>query len=297
MRAIVQRPSPAALFARATLLVVRTLPNVQRFPVILGTMNLAGEGRPTRAIALATIHAALDAGVEVIDTADVYGLGEHDAHHAERLVAEVRCERAFGIATKGGVRRRGEVWEHVGDPAYLRRACEASLRALEIDAHDVYFLHAVDARVPIEESVGELARLRDEGKIATLGVSNVGASELLRAVAVAPIEVVQNEASPFVPMDPVVDATCRARGIVLWAYAPMGGWRAGRVAHEPVLRRVGHELGVSPFEAIVAWTIARGWLPVCGASRPENARSSARAATIAMSDAQVAAIDALVPRA
>ncbi|MCU0674697.1 MAG: aldo/keto reductase [Myxococcota bacterium] len=269
----------------------------QRFPVVLGTMNLAGEGRPSREVALATIHAALDAGVGSIDTADVYGLGEHDAHFAERLVAEVRRERAFVVSTKGGVRRRGEAWEHVGDPAYLRGACEASLGALGVDAHDLYFLHAVDPRVPIEESVGELVRLRDDGRIVRLGVSNVDATQLRRALAVAPIEVVQNEASPFVRLDPEVEATCRARGIVLQVYAPMGGWRAGRVAHEPVLRCVAEELGVSPFEAIVAWTIARGWQPVCGASRPENARSSARAAAIALTDAQVAAIDAIVPRA
>ena len=243
----------------------------------------------------ATLHRALELGVNFWDTADVYGLGEHDAHFAERLVAEVRRERAFVVATKGGVRRRGDAWEHVGDPAYLRRACEASLRALEVDAHDLYFLHAVDARVPIEESMGELARLRDEGKIVRLGVSNVDATQLRRALEVAPIEVVQNEASPFVRLDPEVEAECRARGVALQAYAPMGGWRAGRVAHEPVLRRVAQELGVSPFEAIVAWTIARGWQPVCGASRPENARSSARAAAIAMNEAQVAAIDAIVP--
>ncbi len=277
--------------------IVQSSSNVDGLSVVLGTMNLAGEGRPSREVAVATIFAALDAGVGSIDTADVYGLDEHDAHFAERLVAEVRRERAFVVATKGGVRRRGDAWEHVGDPAYLRRACEASLRALEVDAHDVYLLHAVDARVPIEESVGELARLRDEGKLVRLGVSNVDATQLRRGLEVAPIEVVQNEASPFVRMDPEVEAECRARGIVLQAYAPMGGWRAGRVAHEPVLRRVAQELGVSPFEAIVAWTIARGWQPVCGASRPQNARSSVCAAAIALNGAQVAAIDAIVPRA
>lgn len=277
--------------------IVQSSSNVDGLSVVLGTMNLAGEGRPSRDVALATIFAALDAGVGSIDTADVYGLDEHDAHFAEQLVAEVRRDRAFVVATKGGVRRRGDAWEHVGDPAYLRRACEASLRALEVDAHDVYLLHAVDARVPIEESVGELARLRDEGKLVRLGVSNVDATQLRRALEVAPIEVVQNEASPFVRMDPEVEAECRARGIVLQAYAPMGGWRAGRVAHEPVLRRVAEELGVSPFEAIVAWTIARGWQPVCGASRPQNARSSVCAAAIALNGAQVAAIDAIVPRA
>lgn len=258
----------------------------------IGTMNLAGAGRPPREVAQATLHAALDEGARWVDTADVYGLDEHDAHHAEVLLAGLG--RELLVATKGGVLRRGETWEHRGDPAYLRAACEASLRALRREAHDLYFLHAVDARVPIEESVGELARLREEGAIRAIGVSNVSAAEVERALAVAPVEVVQNEASPFVAMDPAIERLCRAHGLVLQAYAPMGGWRAGRVAHEPTLRRVADELGASPFEAIVAWAIARGWMPVCGASRPENARSSVRAEALSITPPQVAAIDALV---
>ncbi|MCA9615641.1 MAG: aldo/keto reductase, partial [Myxococcales bacterium] len=158
---------------------------------------------------------------------------------------------------------------------------------------DLYFLHAVDARVPIAESVGALGRLRDEGKIARIGVSNVSAPELRAALREAPLLAVQNEGSPFVRMDPDVEAICRAEGLVLQAYAPMGGWRAGRVAHEPTLRRIATELGLSPFEAIVAWTRSRGWMPVCGGSRPENARSSAEAARRTLSDVQREAIDAL----
>ncbi|MEZ4249709.1 MAG: aldo/keto reductase [Polyangiales bacterium] len=264
------------------------------YPIAFGTMNLAGEGRPSREVALETLREACEAGVELVDTADVYGRDGDDAHHAEALVAELRRTHPFvKVASKGGVRRHGDVWEHRGDPAYLRTACEASLRALGTETIDLYFLHAVDARVPIEESVGGLARLREEGKIARIGVSNVSAPELRAALREAPLVAVQNEGSPFVRMDPDVDAICRGAGLLLQAYAPMGGWRAGRVAHEPTLRRVATELGVSPFEAIVAWTRSRGWMPVCGGSRPENARSSAEAARRTLSDVQREAIDAL----
>lgn len=276
---------------------VGTIGELSLHPVVLGTMNLAGEGRPSRDVAIATLHAALDAGVELLDTADVYGLDGDDVHHAERLVAEVRASRSCVIATKGGVRREGDVWEHRGDPAYLRAACEASLRALGVDAHELYFLHAVDARVPIEESVGELARLRDEGKIVRLGVSNVDAEELRRALEVAPIVAVQNEASVFVTPSEEVLARCREHGLAFLAYAPMGGWRAGRVAHERVLRDVASRVGTSPFEVIVAWSIARGWMPVCGASRPENAASSARAASLSLGAEDLALLEATYGRA
>ena len=255
-------------------------------------MNLSIEERPPREVALSTIRAAIEAGVTLIDTADVYGLDERDARHNLRLVAEARTGAT--ICTKVGVRREGEAWIHEGNPRYLRAAVDASLRALGVDTIDVLLLHAVDARVPIEESVGALARLREEGKARWLGVSNVTADELARAAATTPLACVQNEASPYVAPDPAVLAACERGGLAFLAYAPMGGWRAGRTAHEPLLQALAARYGATPFEVVIAALLGASpsIVPVAGASRPENARSSARAAALRLEAADQAAFEA-----
>lgn len=258
----------------------RRLGELAIFPVALGAMNLSIEGRPPREVARATIRAALEEGVTLIDTADVYGLDGADANHGLRLLAEARG--AALVSSKVGVRREGDAWLHDGRPAYLRAAAEASRIALEADAFDVLHLHAVDARVPIEDSVGELARLREEGKARCLGVSNVTADELRRACAAAPIACVQNEASPFVAPDPAVLAWCEAHGLAFLAYAPVGGWRAGRIAHDPTLRALAERYGATPFQIAIAALLGASpaIVPIAGASRPANARASARAAPL-----------------
>lgn len=261
---------------------VRRLSEREVFEVAFGAMNLSIEGRPPRERALATLRAAADAGMDVIDTADVYGLDEHDALHNLRLVAE--ADTGALVSTKVGVRREGDAWLHDGDPRYLRRAAEASLRALGADTIELLHLHAVDDRVPIEESVGALARLREEGKARRLGVSNVDADQLARALGETELASVQNEVSPFVAPDPEVLAICEDRSIALLGYAPMGGWRAGRIAHEPLLRDLAARYEATPHEVVIAALLARSpaLILVCGASRPENARSSARAARLAL---------------
>ena len=144
----------------------------------LGEMPLSIEGRPDRRQAIATIHASLDAGVTIIDTADAYSLGVQEHGHGEELVAEALA--AYGgptddvlVATKGGHRRPGDgSWTVHGDPAYVKEACEASLKALGVDAIGLYQYHRPDPKVPWAESVGALADLLDEGKILMAGVSN-----------------------------------------------------------------------------------------------------------------------------
>jgi aryl-alcohol dehydrogenase-like predicted oxidoreductase len=201
-------------------------------------------------------------------------------------------ERAF-IATKGGVRREGEAWIHDGTPEHLRSACEASLRRL--GRIDLYYLHAIDARVPIEESAGELARLRDEGKIARIGVSNVDRGALERAMTVAPIVAVQNEASPYrseTLRDGVLEL-CEAHGIAFVAHSPMGGWRAGSTAHSMPLREIADQIGTTPFAVVISWLLGRSpaIVPIPGASRAENARASAAAVSVSLDEAQRTALD------
>lgn len=267
---------------------LRRIAGREVLPIGLGAMNLSLAGGPSRSDAIRVIHAALDAGITLVDTADVYAPSAEAIGHNEELVREATRGRDVLVATKGGVRRRGEEWLHDGRPAYLRAACEASLARL--GRIDLYYLHAVDGEVPIEESAGELARLRDEGKIGAIGVSNVTRGELERALRVAPIAAVQNAASPYRPgalRDGVLEL-CEREGIAFVAHSPMGGWRAGETAHLPILRELAWELDTTPFTIVLAWLLgaSSALIAIPGASREENARASARAASVRLTPEQ-----------
>ena len=150
----------------------------------LGEMPLSIEGRPDRRQAVATIHASLDAGVTIIDTADAYSLSVQEHGHGEELVAEALAAYPGAtddviVATKGGHRRPGDgSWTVHGDPHYVKEACEASLKRLGVDAIGLYQYHRPDPKVPWAESVGALADLLDEGKILMAGVSNATVAQI-----------------------------------------------------------------------------------------------------------------------
>ncbi|MGP0032362.1 MAG: aldo/keto reductase, partial [Acidimicrobiales bacterium] len=170
----------------------------------LGEMPLSIEGRPDEARAMATIHASLDAGVTIIDTADAYALNTAEHGHGERLVA--RALATYGsstddvlVATKGGHRRPGDgSWTVHGDPGYLKQACDASLRALGVDSIGLYQFHRPDPKVPYADSVGALADLLDAGKIRMAGISNatVAQIDVAQDVLGGRRVSVQNEFSP-----------------------------------------------------------------------------------------------------
>ena len=149
-------------------------------------MHLSIQDRPRRSRAFEVIHAALDAGVTLIDTADVYCLDDSEIGHNERLVAKA-LESWSGdrdrviVATKGGVKRPSGRWEMDGRPEHLRAACERSLAALGVERIDLYQLHAPDPKVPLAESVGALADLQREGKIRWVGLSNVSVPQIREA--------------------------------------------------------------------------------------------------------------------
>ena len=197
----------------------------------LGEMPLSIEGRPDRRQAIATIHASLDAGVTIIDTADAYSLGVQEHGHGERLVAEALA--AYGgptddvlVATKGGHRRPGDgSWTVHGDPAYVKEACEASLKALGVDAIGLYQYHRPDPSVPWAESVGALADLLDEGKILMAGVSNATVAQIDEAQKVLSgrLVSVQNEFSPRFRSSENELEHCEKLGIVFIPWSPMGG--------------------------------------------------------------------------
>src|SRR5215217_2025151 len=175
----------------------RKLGDADVFPIGLGAMPMSLSGRPPEERSIRTIDAALDAGVNLIDTADAYALGERDVGHNERLIAGALRGRRDGVivATKGGHTRRGTRWELDGRPEHLRAACEASLRALETDRIDLYQFHRPDPKVPYAESIGTFKELQDEGKVRWVGVSNATVAQLEEALGIVDVVAVQNQLS------------------------------------------------------------------------------------------------------
>lgn len=268
----------------------------------LGGMPLSIPGRPDGEAAVRVIHAALDAGMTLVDTADAYCLDERDVGHNERLVAGAlrswsgRRDEVL-VATKGGITRSGGAWGQDGRPASLRRACERSLRALGVDCIPLYQFHRPDPAVPFAESVGTLAELRREGKVRWVGLSNVSVAQIQEAAAIVPVTTVQNRLSPFFreALDDGVVAHCAREGIGFLAYSPVGGGRLNQKlpAMEP-LWSIGRAHGASPHAAVLAWVLAQGptVFVIPGARTPEHAADSAAAAALTLTAEDVAAVDA-----
>src|SRR3954463_7690031 len=175
----------------------RALADARVFPIGFGAMQLSVDGRPDEAAAIRTIHAALDAGVNLIDTADAYCRDGSEVGHNERLIAKALRDRRDGVivATKGGHTRVGTAWELDGSREHLRSACEASLRALETDRIDLYQYHRPDPKVPYAESIGALKELQEEGKVRWIGISNADLEQIALATSIAEIVAVQNQLS------------------------------------------------------------------------------------------------------
>lgn len=268
----------------------------------LGGMPLSIEGRPSTDEAVRVVHAALDAGVTLIDTADVYCLDDDDIGHNEQLISRALWSwsgdpDAVLVCTKGGLRRPGGAWTRDARPEQLRAACERSLSALGVDRIAVYQLHAPDSKVPFAESVGALARLRDEGKIEHVGLSNVGVAQLDEARAIVPIVSVQNRCNAFDrgAFDEGIVAACEERGIAFLPYSPVGGGHGqARTKTSRCLREVGARHGASPYQVALAWLLAKSpaMFPIPGASKVESILSSVGAVELALSADEVARIDA-----
>jgi pyridoxine 4-dehydrogenase len=258
-----------------------------------GAMRLTGDGiwgpPPDPERAKAVLRRAADLGVNFIDTADSYG-----PEVSERLIAEALHPYPGGlvIATKGGLLRSGPgQWQRDCRPEHLREACEGSLRRLRLERIDVYQLHAVDRDVPIEESVGALAELRDEGKIAHIGVSNTGESDLARARAIVPVVSVQNRYSLWDrASDPVLDI-CERDGLAFIPWYPLG---AGDVGGGPI-ERIASERGATPFQVALAWLLARSpaMLPIPGTSSVEHLEENIAAASLRLSQDEVSELAAI----
>jgi aryl-alcohol dehydrogenase-like predicted oxidoreductase len=266
-----------------------------------GAMPLSIQGRPPEAEGRKVLHAALDAGITLIDTADVYCFDDDDIGHNERLIASVLRERpdssAIRVATKGGLRRPGGEWTRDASPQHLREACEKSLAALATDRIFLYQLHAPDPKIPFARSVETLATLREEGKIAHVGLSNVSVDQIREARGIVEVQSVQNRLSPYFrdSLENGVAEECARERITFLAYSPLGGKRLSKkIPNFVVLKKLAEKYGVSPYVIVIAWVRARGEtvIPIPGASKPEHARSSARAAEVTLSAGELASIDA-----
>ena len=272
-----------------------------------GGMHLSLQDRPPEAEGVRVIHAALDAGMTLIDTADAYCLDASETGHNERLIARALREWSGPrdqvlVATKGGIVRGGGRWDRDGRPEHLRKACNASLKALGVDQIGLYQLHAPDPSVPFEESVGALAELQRGGKIRWIGLSNVSVDEIREAGRLATIVSVQNRLNPFFREAIFEDVVhyCGSHGIAFLAYSPTGGGRLTRkLPDHPVLAEIGGQVGRTAHAVCLAWVLAQGKtvIAIPSARRVAHTEDSARAGDLALSPDDLARItDAIFDR-
>ena len=298
----------------------------------LGCMGMSdGYGEePDTPEAVATLARALELGVRLFDTADVYGQGANERLVGRELADAQRAGRAL-IATKFGFVRDPESgeWQGVcGTPAYVRSCCERSLSHLGLEHIDLYYQHRVDPEVPIEETVGEMARLVEEGKVRHLGLSEAAPATIRRAHGTHPIAAVQTEYALWSrEVEAAVLPTCRELGIRLVAYSPLGrGMLTGstpnleatsdedfrktvprflgenlerNVALADEVRAIARELGATAAQVALAWLLARGEdvVPIPGTKRRSRLEENLGARELELGAAELERLDALPPAA
>jgi aryl-alcohol dehydrogenase-like predicted oxidoreductase len=276
----------------------------------VGAIGLGGAGIalgpaiPDERSAIRMVHAALDAGVTLLDTADVYsprlGRGYSESVFGKAVRAWGPGRDRVIVATKGGKYWGPDGQVRVdGRPEYLARACEDSLRALGTEVIGLYQFHEPDPAVPYEESIGALADLRAAGKIQQIGVSNAGVGLIRRALAVAPLASVQNRLGPGHRQAGAEIALCEQAGLAFIAWGPLGGLAGGTGAAGGADRAIGdrfHQVarrhGVSPQRVAVAWelSLSPAVIPIPGATRRQTILDSVRAARLLLSPADLAVL-------
>ncbi len=249
-----------------------------------GAMRITGAGiwgePPDRQNALRVLRRAVELGVNFIDTADSYG-----PETSELLIAEALhpYPRDLVIATKGGLTRPApNEWHRDASPAHLRQACEASLRRLRVDCIDVYQLHAIDHNVPVEDSLGELEKLKREGKIRHVGVSNFTVEDLEHARSIVPIVSVQNRYNASDRRYEDVIDYCERHELAFIPWYPLA---AGDHANNPgatELAQIARDHNITPAQAAIAWLLARSpaMLPIPGTSSIAHLEENVAAASV-----------------
>jgi aryl-alcohol dehydrogenase-like predicted oxidoreductase len=295
----------------------------------VGCMPMAGIGKGMYGLAndtdsIATVHRAIELGVTFFDTAEVYG-----PHRNEVLLGEAIKGKREGlvIATKFGFAFDENGFRGVdSSPDNVRRACEGSLKRLGIDTIDLFYQHRVDPNVPIEETVGAMSRLVEEGKVRYLGISEAGLDTIRKAVATHPIAALQSEYSLWErDIEAEILPLCRELGVGFVPYSPLGrGFLTGQVTsrndlpegdyrlNDPryseenfaknmeivdVVRTIGDAHGVSPAQIALAWLLHQGEdvVPIPGSKRRVTLEDSMAACEVALSDDDLATLDAAAP--
>jgi aryl-alcohol dehydrogenase-like predicted oxidoreductase len=282
----------------------RTIGGITVSAVGLGGMPMSIEGRPGEDRSVATIHAALDAGVTFIDTADAYHMRAGETGHNERLIAKALASYSGDttdvlVATKGGHIRPGDgSWQVDGSPAHIRDAAEASLKALGVDAIGLYQFHRPDPEVPYAESIGALKDLLDEGKIRLAGISNATVEQIdiaRQVLGEANLASVQNQFSPAFRSSEDELRYCAELGIAFLPWSPLGGIaRADQLgSRHAAFQQVADAHGVSPQQVTLTWMLAKApvVIPIPGASRPASIADSALAADLTLTPAEFKALD------
>jgi len=259
-----------------------------------GAMRITGPGiwgyPPDRAEALRVLRRAAELGVDFIDTADSYG-----PFVSEELIREaLHPYDGITIATKGGLVRTGpEQWHPVGRPEYLRQCVEMSLRRLGVETIDLYQLHRIDPQVPLADQLGELASMRDEGKIRHLGLSEVSVEEIGQARQIAPIVSVQNLFNLVNRSSEDVLEYCEREGLGFIPWFPIAtGQLAGPGGP---LGELAQQTGAAPAQLALAWLLRRSqvMLPIPGTGSVRHLEENVAAATLQLTDAQYESLSRL----
>lgn len=296
----------------------RLIATLSVYPIGLGCMPLSDPAMLVeRPRAMAAVHAALDSGVTLLDTADIYAPDGGNFGHNEVLVGEAVRSWAGSdadrgrivLATKGGITRApgpdGDLWGRAGTPEALGAAARASAQRLGVDVIDLYYLHRLDPGVPFDDQIGGLAAVKSDGVARQIGLSNVTLAQLDRALELVGgpgeggVAAVQNEFSARFRKDADVLTRCVERGIAFLPWSPLGGAsQAGELGSQYVaFAQVAAERGESVQQVALAWLLALGpqVVPIPGSTRPATARASAAAAAMELSPAEVARLSATEP--
>jgi len=275
--------------------------NIEVYAIGLGAMPLSLAGRPDEVQALSVIETFINGGGNFIDSANVYCVDDSDVGHNEKLIAkalsELESENDIIVATKGGLRRPKGDWTVDANPEWLRRSCEKSLKDLNTDSIFLYQLHSPDPDIPLTDSIGELSRLMDEGKIQHIGLSNVNVEHIQLALSITNITSVQNRCNLFErkSFSNGVIKFCEKNDITFIAHSPVGGHSQHvQRAENILLKKLAEKHHASTYQIMIAWLLHKSpsILPIPGATKTSSISDSLEAINIELSKEDMQLLEA-----